>query len=250
VSFAQGWRTNWAAVQILLRECQCFATMSSSTNSSGTTTTTLLIIPRSALATERPSVTLSFFQFQQGIVGTNTYPILSATTPAQGLWLPGVRAVRVQEVDLISKTKNQKDVTNSSAQPPQSLQGPGDAAQAGSPNLPDPDPNNPINVFRRPGNPNNKTALEPLDVETVGCPTLFPGQVVAIQGLGFRLSGNYGIFKVTHTIGPGGYTTLLHLINGTNSFLSKLFAQQNSTPPNTQQAAQDGSTTNKSASGD
>jgi phage protein D len=42
---------------------------------------------------------------------------------------------------------------------------------------------------------------------TAGIPTLRPGVVVGIAGIGRRFSGNYYITRVTHTLSSSGYTT-------------------------------------------
>lgn len=55
-----------------------------------------------------------------------------------------------------------------------------------------------------------------LEIETLGIPDLLPAQVVAVRGIGARFesgSGNYGVLKVTHTIGASGYTTKIEAVS-------------------------------------
>jgi uncharacterized protein len=47
--------------------------------------------------------------------------------------------------------------------------------------------------------------------ETIGVPDLRSGQLVLLQGLGLRFSGQYRIDQATHTIGSGGYSTSLNM---------------------------------------
>lgn len=42
---------------------------------------------------------------------------------------------------------------------------------------------------------------------TVGLPSMRPDAVVEVAGVGLRFSGNYYLVRVTHTLGPSGYTT-------------------------------------------
>lgn len=42
---------------------------------------------------------------------------------------------------------------------------------------------------------------------TAGIPDMRPGAVVEVAGVGLRFSGGYYLVRVTHTLGPSGYTT-------------------------------------------
>jgi phage protein D len=81
----------------------------------------------------------------------------------------------------------------------------------------------------------------PLDVETIGMPTIEPGDVVRIRGLGKKLDQNYGVFKVNHSLGASGFTTALHLISNTADALESQMrdlaaGNQNAQDPSAQNA--------------
>jgi phage protein D len=64
-----------------------------------------------------------------------------------------------------------------------------------------------------------------LDIETLGIPDLLPGDVVAVRGIGKRLaseSGNFGVQKVTHTVGGSSYTTKLEVLSNVGELSAKI----------------------------
>lgn len=262
ISYAQGWKTDWATIQDLCQQARCFCVIDGTTTTGSNVQSNLVIIPRASLATQAPVLTLSFFQIPGGILGTNYYPILNANTQVGAIWLPGIRAALLQDIDPLSKLPVTQTITATDVAPAQPTVGPDLGAGGTKANLPEPDPAAQSGYFRRPGAPNNPTAVAqakaafeaaktmmgiPLDIETIGCPTLYPGMVVNVQGLGLRLNGNYGVYKTTHTLGASGFTTSLHLISNTGSFLAKQLQTQNAGPANKQSAGPDAAVTDKQA---
>jgi hypothetical protein len=73
----------------------------------------------------------------------------------------------------------------------------------------------------------------PLEIESVGIPSVLPGQVCAVRGLGLRLdNSNYAVQKVVHTLNSAGFSTKLSLINNAGSFIAKELSTKGLGPAN------------------
>lgn len=253
VSYTHGWKTDWAVVQLICWEARCFATTRAEQQASLGTNSTLIVIPKSVLATDKPAVTLSMFQFSKGTLGGDVYPILNASSETGAVYLPGIRAILIEDIDPITKKRKKNITTDKESKAVRTWFAAGDLKDGDPTNMAPPNEDKQTGFFRRPGDPTNDTFVQQsqaafegltkaqgvsLEVETMGIPTIYPGQVVAVTGLGLRLSTNYGIFKVTHRLGNAGFTTVLNLISNTGSFLAKQLQAKAEGPTNSNTAPQ------------
>jgi len=222
------------------------------------------IFPRStAYAHTIPDHILSLYHFANGKIGNGVYPILSASTPTTAIWLPGIRSVLLKEIDADTK----KTVTKAETAETVSIGQAGPSAVEGKGNdksYPEPskDPNDTTGHHVMPGDPADKKMAESLksvfeqfkvmgmaiklEVETIGIPTIQPGDVVVIQGLGMRLDrDNYCVHDVTHTINTSGFMTKLVMFSGTNPILNQTIQSMTAAgvDKNTEQPQPDANTT-------
>jgi hypothetical protein len=254
--YSQGGRTDWTVIQDLCSLSRCFAVISSTTNATGQPPQGNLVIqPRAVFASAAATLTLAFFSFPTGpVVGSSVFPILSLSTPTTAIWAPGVRAAIMKDVDTMTKKSRSMGITNSTQTGLLNLVNtksgtaqlnPGAGDIMNDPNMAALNSSLGIGLLPLPGATDNPTAIQQgmsafdtakwamgvhLDIETMGCPTIFPGMVVNVAGCGLRLNGNYGVITVTHTLGSNGYTTHLHLIQNTAAMLAQVLAAQNAGP--------------------
>jgi hypothetical protein len=224
--FSPSMRTDWDVLTMLCKEALCWPLVSYDPESG---VDVVKLIPRTKRLAEDPTKIFSLMEIPKGILGpeVSTFPILAMHTPTTAIYLPG--AIRFMFNQGI-KSADRSHVTNfyddTVLQTPrvgptgaaaeltgknlaggikeaQGGQAPGDGA---------------IHAY---ADPNIRTLQDRikgefvksqgwginLHIDTLGIPDLLPGNVVSIRGLGKRLDGNYGIFRVVHLLGSGGFST-------------------------------------------
>lgn len=237
ITYTPGGLTIWQALYQIVREARCWMHVQGPQKPGDLDQ--LRIVPRNTVMTGEPNCTLVLFDFPDGQIGParNTYPILSFSSPTASVYLPAAtrgflvygynsqeRAKVVEYVDPnasdVQRSGNAQTQANATKNnPPLDLkkadgatgQMPG-AAVASNDSM-SPEMTEQILAEADAAATNMGVKLE---IETLGVPDLLPAQVVAVRGVGARFesgSGNYGVFKVTHTMGTGGYTTRLEAVS-------------------------------------
>lgn len=270
VNMEQGWKTDWMFMTQVAKDCGCWLSLGTKSNSDGSIVNVVTLLPISATLGDRPKYTLRYYDFVGGAFGpghTNfvkpasgigpddmvrgDFPILAMNSPTQSVWLPGsTKALVSQGIDsstgkVINKVYNEK---NSGA--PENV-GAGGKGITGNANQPGVDPDTgsggaptglDVNFAE-----SDTTAKETfkadfnmgvvLKVTTLGIPTIVPGDVVAVRGVGQRFDWNYGVFVVRHNIGSSGFTTELELRSNTAAILSSVIQAQGQLNTESPQAA-------------
>lgn len=228
---AQGWRTNFFFLHTLVRDCGCYAVIRRNDGDQGV----YELIPLTALASQKPVLTLAMFHLPKGSVGGTTYPLLSAQTDFQGIWMPGVRTLIMRDIDSKDKIYKEKRIDDKEAKTPRT--GPGASGVKDSKFEPGADPVKTWYTQPDSGDPGNTTAVEqataafntqslamaiPLEVETVGVPTIQPGMKLKVKGLGHRIDDPvYTVQEVIQIINGSGYVTRMKLIGNTVEIIEK-----------------------------
>lgn len=243
ITYSMGWNTPWFCIMDLCKAARCWAFERGTPNSNNGSV--LVIQPRSLLAVDKPPITLTMFQVNRGTLSGDLYPILSASTEAAAIYLPGVQKIMLQEVSLDTKKVIAQEISDNVTKIAQSTVG--GVSVLGMKFFPDPDPETLTGYVKRSGDPTSPSALQqsraalesfstmggiPLEIETLGVPDIEPGKAVAVNGLGIRLDMNYGVHKVHHTLGLGGFTTRLSLISNTTKIVAQQFQEAGSGPAN------------------
>ena len=223
ISYTQGGRTDWQAIDILTRQCQCYALWIGSK---------LVLLPVDGVMGGGVKRYFRLYGFPGGRIGpgSGVFPILSVSSPSMQLWAPG-QSRGVFQQDQNSKTrKTEKRYTGdketnitrtsegvstleASSIMPAHDENTGDGASffAGAPS--DPTAHAEAKAEFR-GSANNMGAV--LTIESFADPRLKPGDKIGVRGLGFRFDeGTYAIHKQTITIGTGGATMSLEVISNT-----------------------------------
>lgn len=250
-SVVQAWRTNEYLIHQLLSQCFCAGVRLGKTDDGRGK---VIVKPRANVAKEQPEVTLAMYHLPRGVLGGTVYPIINASSPTGALFLPGVRTLIMREIDSKSRTLKQDKTDDERVKAAQTNPGPGNA-QGDRSNVPAPDEEKVEGFQPHPGDPASdefkaqaasifqaqKNAMGfPLDVETLGAPTITPGQVVAVRGLGQRLSTNYAVIKVVHTLNASGFSTNLSLIANAASVVNAQLAVESSGKSNTTEPSENG----------
>ena len=250
VTVAQGWKTDWMFMLQIAQEAGCWITMGVRKENEKETNYVKVIAIETHLA-EAPKYNLRLFDYVQGRLGpgyqTNNgtpgqefaegdFPILGVSTQSKQVWLPGsTKALVAHGVDSRTGDTVNHVWTDANAGPTK--------ATGGGGALPKPDGNNSaVDSKGRGGAPapgadvNKPTTVEvaksrfatdfsmgiALRVLTLGIPDIFPGNTVAVRGVGNRFDFNYGVFTVRHLLGPSGFTTELELVSNTSALLATM----------------------------
>jgi hypothetical protein len=242
-----GWQTPiWFLTQLLI-EARCFMIWSGSPSANGKQQ--IRVMSRiAAFARQTPAFLLSLFNFGSNeLLGKNVFPILGLQTTPGMIFTTGIQKVVMREVDALKKTLSSKEMTAKDAQAGQTAPGPIDAKGGESPLIPKAATAT-WGGQHVAGDPAETSAIEsataffdvkalsmgvPLDIDTIGLPTVVPGMLVQIRGLGKKLDNNYMVFNVTHTLNTSGYTTHLHIIANTQAALEAQARNLEPGPQNT-----------------
>ena len=156
-------------------------------------------------------------------LASSELPILSFSCSTEGAWLRGVHGMRVRDVNEQTREDQQEVVTEDENPTPTG----NDQASVGV----ESNEGLPFNtetgqgLQTMPGSPDNADAVAQVraehsrsgnlglqvEIETLGDPTIQPGDTVRLYGVGRRFEGLYAVFKVVHSIGVGGFSTNLTL---------------------------------------
>lgn len=217
VEVQQGGMSDWQWILTLVWECRAsFYVLEDA----------LKVFPRDTRATDTPKKVFALYAYPDGALGPGasplpTYPVLSASSPTMGVYLPGyLRGTTLQAVNPNTRQVDRAVIDDSTVRMGRTGRGgvngaPSAANPGASPQA------DGLEVF--PGQPTDQRLQEQvgaaqldfaqragirLELDGLGIPDLLPGEIVAVTGLGRRLDGpHYMIFEITHTLGTGGYTT-------------------------------------------
>ncbi len=259
-AFSTGHRTDWDLITEQCRIARCWPLVLDDT---------LKLVPRRSRLTGLATKIFALREMPEGRIGyqpeakkTPVFPILSFSTPSTAIYYPGVLK-GLSSGGIKSSTReaqhNFYDATTSNP----SYVGAGGAGLKADPKTPG--VTNTTNTaegkdgaplfYENIEHPASKDKLKAeydaltsnlgikVEITTLGCPDLLPGTVVALRGLGKRISegGNFGIFSVTHTLGGDGYQTSFEAWSNTTK-LSEQFTNRTPTDPGIETSADDEST--------
>lgn len=217
VEVAPSGKSDWAIIFELLQEANCW--MFSIGN-------TIHAIPKASLA---DSVTRVFrhYDYQAGNMSSSSgvYPVLGFSTDAPAIYLPsetiGYWSADIQNGDpkkLIEHVVNQDNIKPETT-------GKGNVSPAKTKNnaVANEETKDGLGFFAgRPEVPKWVSQMKQdlrasaqyigmkINLDTLGIPDLMPLEIIAVRGFGERIDGgNFGIFKIIHTLGTGGFRTSL-----------------------------------------
>ena len=222
---AKGWN-RWEALQKLAGESACY--LVHDTTDDGKNLVRLIARSKTFGKNVKPVATLTAFDYD-GSYGPDraVFPILSATSPTSAVYLnAGVAGLRTKGVSSNKEILTQ-DSTAETSEIEASTGPKGDVkhrTQKGQEQSGDR-----LSHYNRVENDAGASERQTradgyrghigirLEIETLGIPTIFPGDLVRVRGLGKRLcadgGANYTVLKVVHTYSAGGYTTSLDLVS-------------------------------------
>lgn len=259
VNMDQGWRTDWMFMLQVARDCRCMLSLGTRSKADGTVENVVKVHSLSAALGDKPKYTLRYFDFVGGAFGPGhsnfikpasgigpddlvrgDFPILAVNSPTMSVWLPGATKALVSQGIESSTGKVVTTVYDDKKSGRDKVNGAGAAGIQANANQP--------GVDSKTGNAGAPTNLDVnfpesdstakaifaadfnmgvvLNVTTLGIPNIFPGDVVAVRGVGARFDWNYGVFVVRHQIGSGGFTTELVLRSNTASILQAAIEAQ------------------------
>lgn len=219
IEVQQGGISDWQWIQTLVWECRASFLVVGDT---------LRVFSRDARAVAVPKKLFAVYDYPEGRLGPGAspipvYPVLSASSPSMGIYLPGyLRGSVLNVVNPATRAVTQQVVDDTTTRAGRT--GRGGVNQSPSPANPGANPQaDGLEVF--PSQSADARAREQmnaahldfaqragirLELETVGVPDILPGETIGVRGLGRRIDGpNYMVFDVTHTAGGSGYTTRL-----------------------------------------
>ncbi len=253
-SLSIGWRSAVFLLNQLVNECQCFGLCVK--NTADGKKALFEVLPYSIYAKQEPEITLAMYHLSKGIIGGRVFPILSVTSSATGVYLPGVRSIIIRDINEKTKKKNVEVVTDEKVKVPRTWGTdtpvtPEDNKVVGAMPLKD-NPEDTHGYQPHHGNPSNSTAVTqahsafstqtlaqgfPMEIETMGIPFIRPKMLVKVSGLGLRFdtAASYSIEKVLHTFNVSGYSTNLNMTGNGGIMLAahKAFAPSGPTNKST-----------------
>lgn len=244
ITYCQANKTDYLMMKELIFQARCtFVEVPSKVSE-------WFVYPRSyMLAKQTPDFWLTMFHLPSGSIGADVYPILSASSPPAALFLPGVQGLMIQDVDVKTKKNTVKTVKEKDVKT--ALTGPGVVVFGDDKVLPKPNEGEKSGFHAWPGDPAQPSFVQqahsafesaslqgkgmafPLEIETIGVPSVLPGMICSIRGLGLRLdNSNYAVKKVVHTLNASGFSTRLSLINNAGDYIAKELSQKGFGPEN------------------
>jgi hypothetical protein len=224
ISYTQGGRKDFQAIDILATQCQCNVLWIGSD---------LHLIPRDTIMKGDVKRYFRLYGFPGGSVGPSAgvFPIFSVSSPAVQLWASGTsRGILQQDTDSKTRLPVRNYTDDNSAKPTRTSEGV--ATLGSSRTMPSHDPNTGDGASTLPGSPSDPSARADakaeyrkstnnmgviLTVESFADPSLRPGDKIGVRGLGYRLDGGtYAVHKQTITIGSSGATMSLETISNTS----------------------------------
>jgi len=227
-TYAQGAKTDWWAMLQIARECKCDMYLSGHK---------VVLVPMNLALAETPKRLLRYYDHDKGIIdpAKGQLPILSFSTNTKAIYLPGaLRGLRMADVD--SATRNPVKALIDDSKVKGQRTGEGAAGPPKTEDYPDVNKETGGGGDQQAGSPSDPVAVQraeaayqqftlnmgiQLTIETLGDPSLFPGDVVEVRGCGERLNGNYGILKITHKLGDSGYDMSLECVSNVGQLIGK-----------------------------
>jgi hypothetical protein len=214
----------------------------------------LKILSAAMIFSSAPQRIFRLHDFPQGRLGladsgragsSPVMPILSASSPTMAVYLPaGSQGFYSQDIKSSDRSEVKKFVGDKEVSPARTDKG---AASISNPEtFPEADPETGENAEIYPGDPSDEQFVNQvkseyaslttgmgiqLTLESLGDPTLLPGTVIDVKGLGNKIDGNYAILKITHTIGSGGYTMSLECVSNVSKALNNASQALGNTGP-------------------
>lgn len=252
VDYSQGGKSDWTAMWELVNGANAWMVLVSKASAVGEETApTLRILPRDKSMKQAPTRVFRMYGLNQGRIGViddpsvkagastgaapAEYPIDSLSNPPMGIYLPGVQRGAIL-ADISDKNPDEENkVVLNSDNVKQVRSSEGKASNVDSKNNPEYDSKTDEGGGRIPGDPESLPALEnaaqefrkmanlgiQLDIQTVGIPDLAPGEVVKLAGLGKRFGDpNWGVHKIVHSVGTGGFSTSVTVVSNADSVLA------------------------------
>lgn len=206
---------------------------------------TLFIFDKSLATTQEPKYIFRYYDMPAGEIGpaNGVFPILSCSSPTPAIYLPAeVRGFVLKGIDPETREERKTVVTDKTD--PSARTGDAATTPGASKQLPGADEKTGDGLAmasqdtQLSGDQQFKAMLKAegenatasmmgvkLEIETFGVPDLLPGDVVAVRGIGQRLasgSGNFGVQKVTHTVGSSGYLCRCDVLSNVGELSTKL----------------------------
>lgn len=255
ITYSQGGKSDWAALWELVNGANAWMTLVSQADKPGSETKPVLkIMARDKSMAQAPKRILRLYDINEGRFGSpvlpavvpdiaagsspTEYPILSVSNPPGAIYASGtMRALVMNEISDKDPDADNKEVLNHESVS-QTRTSEGKAASPDTAGNPDYDADTDEGGARIPGDPELKEAVEAaameyrragnlgitLEVETLGIPDIAPGETVLLSGIGKRFgTPRWGVHKIVHTVGTGGFTTSLTLVSNADAVLSKGF---------------------------
>jgi len=213
--YAQGFKTDWWAMQQLIRECRCTSYLLGNN---------LVLIPINLTLSAPPTRRLVWFDHPNGEIdpAKGVWPILSFSTQTKAVFLPGaLRGLAMAHVDSETREPVKAFINDLQAKTGRTNNGvaaPAESKTNPAANLDTGDGGDQIN-----GSPTDPLAVQQaisaydaftmnmgiqLTVETLVDPLLLPGDVYEIKGVGKRLEGNYAVLSATFNLGENNSMSL------------------------------------------
>jgi phage protein D len=212
-SSSQGNVSDWYYLTRLAKECGCWAVLVNSE---------LQLLPINAAHGSVVSHTFRMFDFPtNGVIGpkNKTYPILGFSSPTSAVYLSGAsqgaHSAGVSSETREVVTKKVDDASSNVMRTNPTGVGVKDASK-GSQFLA-------VDAAAKESAPLTDTEFKAavanmgvhIEVETLGVPTLLPGNLIEIKGVSKRFDAKYVVFELEHLLGSGGFTTKFTAISNT-----------------------------------
>lgn len=243
IDFVQGGDTFWTAALKVVREAGCHSYLLGNK---------LKVLPASFVFSSTPTKLFRLYDFANGEVGpvdtggiNRIIPIISASSPTMAVYLPSSsQGFFAQDINSFDREEIKNLITDRQVAAPRT--GQGAASIDNSATSPGADKATGEGAEQFPGDPSDAQFVQQvkaeyaaqttlmgvqLNIEAPGDPSILPGTVIAVRGLGRRLSGNYSIFKLTHTIGNSGYSTSVECVSNVAQVLKSATQAFGATAP-------------------
>jgi hypothetical protein len=251
ITYSQGGKSDWNALWELVNGANAWMLLVSQSDEPGKETTPVLkILARDKSLSQPPKRVLRLYDLNDGRIGSPSdpsvvpnnasgsapveYPILSLSNPPAAIYLPSeVRGIVMEEIsDKTPESENKAVLNEENVRATRSAKG--TAANEDTAGNPTRDEDTNEGGARIPGDPEDPGAVEAgameyrragnmgiqLEVETIGIPDIAPGETVLLLGVGKRLgTPRWGVHKVVHTVGTGGFTTSLTVVSNSDAIL-------------------------------
>lgn len=219
VQYSQGSKSDWLAAWELTRAADCNMLLVGNT---------IRVLSTRRRLTADPTRTLRLYDFPKGQLGPSEqgtggeFPILSFGSNTMAVYLPGaIRATVMRDVSDETRQPVERVMTDASEAHPRTGQGVVEPPETTA--MPGLDTGTGDGGEQFPGDPEDPEAARTVsamrsdytsmgiqaEIGTVGIPDILPGEVVRVLGVGRRVSGNYAVFKISHSLGSGGFETKL-----------------------------------------